>query len=347
MEIKNITPQNRKKIFFGTLLLGGALVISALVRRANKYNFAGKKVLITGGSRGLGLNIARKLVKKGAEVAIVGRNHDALEKAKSELDKIGNIPVHIYACDLKDRGQVEALAGYFLNKLKRIDVLINNAGIMQVGPENCASIQDYEDAMNTHFWAPLLLIRSVLPGMRQRKEGRIINISSIGGKISVPHMLPYSASKFALTGLSEGLHAELRKDNIFVTTVCPGLMRTGSYRNVVVKGDVKNEYAIFSVIGNSPITSVNVKSAAKKILWASKYGCAEVVIGIEGKLATLMHGLSPSKTAFWMSQVNKILPTSLANESVAVKGYQTESRWSASALTLLGRLAAKENNQYN
>src|SRR6185503_4123757 len=121
---------------------------------------------------------------------------------------------------------------------------------------------------------------AVLPEMRARREGRIVNITSIGGKISVPHLLPYSASKFALVGLSEGLRAELAKDGIVVTTICPGLMRTGSPRNATFKGQHRAEYAWFSIGDSLPVTAMSADRAARQILTACKRGEAEVVLSV-------------------------------------------------------------------
>ena len=128
---------------------------------------------------------------------------------------------------MTDAGSRTAAVKGALDRNGRIDVLINNAGIIQSGPVDNMTLDDYEDAMNTHFWGPLYMITKAVPHMREQGEGRIVNISSIGGRIAVPHLLPYSASKFALVGLSDGLRIELARDNIIVTTVCPGLMRTG------------------------------------------------------------------------------------------------------------------------
>src|SRR5204863_2590958 len=120
----------------------------------------------------------------------------------------------------------------------------------------------------------------VMPDMRARREGRIVNISSIGGKVSVPHLLPYSASKFALVGLSEGLRAELAKDGIVVTTVCPGLMRTGSPRNAQFKGQHRAEYAWFTLSDSMPFFSQSAERAARQILSACRHGEAEVVLSL-------------------------------------------------------------------
>ena len=131
--------------------------------------------------------------------------------------------------------------------------------MIQVGPLEEMTVEDYEESMKVHFWAPFYLVEAVLPGMRQRQRGRIVNIASIGGKISVPHLLPYSASKFALVGFSEGLRAELAADRIYVTTACPGLMRTGSHVHATFKGQHKKEYTWFSIANASPLLSTSVE----------------------------------------------------------------------------------------
>lgn len=99
--------------------------------------------------------------------------------------------------------------------------------------------------------------------MRRQRGGRIVNVSSVGGKIGVPHLLPYTASKFALTGLSEGLRVELKRERILVTTVCPGLMRTGSPRNALFRGKHKREYAWFAIADSLPLLSISAESAAR------------------------------------------------------------------------------------
>src|SRR5690348_10836503 len=158
-----------------------------------RYELAGKVVLITGGSRGLGLVMARQLVAQKARVAICARDPDELRRAKADL---GDDVVTV-TCDVTDADQLERLVGEVHAQLGPIDVLINNAGIIQVGPMKLMTIEDYETAMATHFWAPLRLSLAVLPKMLERGVGRIVNICSIGGRIAVPHLLPYTASKFA------------------------------------------------------------------------------------------------------------------------------------------------------
>src|SRR4051812_26108126 len=190
----------------------------AAVRRRRWMDMTGRVVLITGGSRGLGLLLARQFGRLGARVAICARDMDELDRAVTDLTAHG-VEVLAKRCDLlaeeEVRRTVECVTDYF----GRIDVLVNNAGTISVGPMETMTTDDYLESIGLHFWAPLHASLAVLPQMRARGDGRIVNISSIGGKVPAPHLLPYTAGKFALVGLSEGMRQELAKDNIFVTTV--------------------------------------------------------------------------------------------------------------------------------
>ena len=231
------------------------------------------------------------------------------------------------------------------NRFGHIDVLVNNAGVIQVGPIEVMTHEDFELVMQAHFWGPLNTILAVLPSMRQRRQGRIVNISSIGGKVSVPHLVPYSASKFALVGLSKGLRAELMKDGIGVTTVCPGLMRTGSPRNADFKGQHRFEYAWFSISDALPLISVSAENAARQIVQACKRGQAELVISIPAKIAVLFDTLFPGAMAQVLATVNQLLPEAGGVGTERVKGRDSTSAWSPSWLTTLNDEAAVRNNE--
>jgi NAD(P)-dependent dehydrogenase (short-subunit alcohol dehydrogenase family) len=302
-------------------------------------------VLITGGSRGLGLTMARKLLQHGAYVAICARDGSELERARSDLcqddGRLLTVP-----CDITDREQVLTMVDQVDRHFGRIDVLINNAGTIQVGPVEVMTLNDYEEAMEVHFWGPLYTILAVLPAMRQRREGRIVNIASIGGKVSVPHLLPYSASKFALVGLSEGLRAELRKDGVLVTTVCPGLMRTGSPRQAFFKGQHRAEYAWFSISDALPIVSQGAERAARQIIAACQRGEAEVVLSLPAKLATTVHSFLPGWTTDMLGLANRLLlPAPGGIGSARRSGKQSTSQLSPSWLTTLSDRAAQRNNE--
>jgi short-subunit dehydrogenase len=226
-----------------------------------------------------------------------------------------------------------------------VDVLINNAGVIQVGPLEVMTEEDFEQAMQAHFWAPLNTIMAVLASMRQRKAGRIVNITSIGGKVAVPHLVPYSASKFALVGLSKGLRAELMKDGISVTTICPGLMRTGSPRNADFKGQHRFEYAWFSISDALPLLTVSAENAARQIVRACKRGQAELVISIPAKIAVLFDALFPEAMSQILGIANYVLPAPGGIGTQTAKGKESTSSWSPSWLTTLNEEAAVRNNE--
>src|SRR5262245_13204391 len=173
----------------------GAGVVSALAAWRNsrrKYSFKNKVVLITGGSRGLGLVLAREFAAEGAKIAITARDLNELDRARKELEACG-VEVFDAVCDVRDEADVAHLIRDVRTRYGRIDVLVNNAGVIQAGPFAVQTTQDFADAMDVHFWGPYYTMKAVLPEMKARGEGRIVNIASIGGKIAVPHLAPYCA----------------------------------------------------------------------------------------------------------------------------------------------------------
>ncbi|MBD2716205.1 SDR family oxidoreductase [Microvirga sp. STR05] len=325
----------------------GALLAAATLwsNRRGSYNLSGRVVLITGGSRGLGLILARQAATEGAKVAICARDADELERARQDLTQEG-AEVMTLVRDLTNATEVRTLVAEVQQQLGPVDVLINNAGIISVGALDHMEVRDYEDSLKVHFWAPLHAMQAVLPDMRRRGEGRIVNIASVGGKVAVPHLVPYSAGKFALVGLSEGFRAELLQYGIQVTTVCPGLMRTGSPRNAILKGQHKKEYAWFSIADSLPAISMDAERAGREIWNACRRGDAEVILGLPAKLLAAFHGLLPGTTADLLSWANRSLPGPadvVGNEKRF--GYEAESEATRSWLTTLTRKAEVENNE--
>jgi NAD(P)-dependent dehydrogenase (short-subunit alcohol dehydrogenase family) len=335
---------NQRALVYAGTALGAALVTRSIVRRLRRYDLDGKVVVITGGSRGLGLVLARQLLSLRAKVAICARDIEELTRATANLAAHGGQLLAL-ACDVTDPRQVAHLVARVRAELGPIDVLINNAGVIDVGPMEHMTTEDYERAMTTHFWAPLHMVLAVAPEMRRRGEGRIVNITSIGGKIAVPHLLPYTASKFALVGLSEGMRAELANDGVCVTTVVPGLMRTGSPPNAMFKGRHRGEYAWFAVSGSLAITSMSAERAAKRIIAALRHGDAEVVLSIQAKLAIKLHALAPVLTQRLMAVVNRLLPAPGGIGTRRAKGWDSASSAAPSRLTRASDRAAVRNNE--
>jgi len=326
----------------GALLVGGWL--TARVIRTARYELRDKVALISGGSRGLGLVLARHICDEGGKVALLARDPEELARAKDDLTARGG-KVLTVECDLLDRDQIQAAVRKVIDHFNRIDILINNAGIIEVGPLDHMSRDDYERAMRLHFWAPYELISQIVPEMRLCGGGRIVNITSIGGKVAVPHFAPYSASKFALTGFSDAIRAELARDNIQVTTVAPGLMRTGSHVNARFKGNHDAEFAWFSAGAGAPLISMDADRAARKIIAAFRRGQPSLTLTFAARGAIAGNALFPNLTGHTMKIVNRFLPD-VADES----GEQSRAgaelpRLTPEWLTRLADRAMRKNNE--
>lgn len=322
--------------------IGARLILGAA--RARAFTYRGRAVLVTGGSRGLGLELSRELIAQGARLAICARDVSELERAKEDLASRGGDVVTLQ-CDVTDAGAAAAMVARVRVELGGLDVLINNAGTIAVGPLEVMTLDDFRDAMATNFWGTVHTTLAALPEMRRRREGRIVNIASIGGKIAVPHLLPYSASKFAVVGLSGGLRAELARDGVLVTTVCPGLMRTGSPRNATFKGEHRAEYAWFSISDALPVVSMDATRAARQILGACRRGDAEVVLSLPARIGALVHGIAPGLITDALGLVNRLLPGAGGIGTGRARGAESESALAPSLLTTLGDRAAARNNE--
>jgi NAD(P)-dependent dehydrogenase (short-subunit alcohol dehydrogenase family) len=291
----------------GTAAIAAAAGLAARyvrVGRAGRFSFRDKVVIVTGGARGFGLAIARCLAPERPRLFILSRTAAELAEAKRDLETRGAI-VEMITCDVRAREAVDEAVAKIARTSARIDVLINNAGVIQMAPFENTQPEDYEDSLDTHFRGPLYMIRACLPHMP--RGGRIVNIASVGGRLAVPHMLPYCVGKFALAALSDGLHAELAKDGIAVTTVSPWLMVTGSHRNVLAKGQRKAEAKLFAV--GAALAGINVDRAARAVVEACRRGRARINPGWPSDLAVLANALMPEVVQTAMSLgVRWVLP---------------------------------------
>jgi NAD(P)-dependent dehydrogenase (short-subunit alcohol dehydrogenase family) len=325
--------------------VAGAATLARILRGRRAISFTDRVVVITGGSRGLGLVLARQFADEGARLCLLARNAGELLRAREELEARGAAAMTV-RCDVRRRGDVRAAVDAIVEQWGGVDVLVNNAGVIQVGPFEHMTHEDFENAMATHFWGPLNLMLEVVPIMRHRGFGRIVNISSIGGRIAVPHLGPYSASKFALVGLSDAARSELSGHGIRVTTVAPGLMRTGSPMNAQMKGRHRAEYAWFAIADSIPGLSIDAERAASRILDACRHGDAELTITPQAKLAVMANAVAPGAVARAMAIVSRLLPppTGMSGD-VMRKGRESESRWAPSIATRLSDRAAVANNE--
>ena len=329
---------------YSAQILAGITAAAAawLLLPRKRPNRSRQVVVITGGSRGLGLALAHRFGHAGDQLVLNARNQTELEQARDMLMDQGSVQsagdVLLVAADLTDPGQAANLIDRAFQHFGRIDVLINNAGIIEVGPIENQPLEAFTRAMDTNFYAALHTILTALPRLleQEKRNGRrasIVNISSIGGKIPVPHLLPYVASKFALTGFSEGLHAELRLKGIRVTTVCPGLMRTGSSIQAQFTGNAAKEYRWFALGATTPGLAATTHHAADRIFHAAEAGCAEITITPQAWLAARIVGVAPSTSQVIAALASQyLLPDAPGHPTPLVTGSQIERRATPSAL---------------
>lgn len=332
----------RTTIAVAAATLGLAAWARRLLREP--YHFRGRSVLITGGSRGLGLVLARELAMEGARLTIVARDADELAGAANELRATG-AEVLAVPCDVTDAEQVERAVEAAVAHHGGLDVLVNNAGAIQVGPAENMGVEDLKESLDVHLWAAVHTTRAALPHLSRHRDGRIVNVASIGGKLAVPHLLPYSVGKFALVGFSEGLRHEVRRYGVRVTTVCPGLMRTGSHLRAEMKGQHEKEYGWFATLASSPLTSIDARCAARQIVEACRRADAELVIGTQARLALIANALCPNVVSDGLGWVARALPAPAGPRGdVPRTGLESRSAWTA-PLTTMGDRAAVANRE--
>lgn len=318
-----------------------AVVGAVMARRKLKpaYDFSGKSVVISGGSRGLGLALAREFLERGARVMLAARTQADLQGAK-ELLAAGE-RVQIYAGDLTEAAHIQGLIHETLRVFDGLDVLVNCAGIIQTGPLGDMTEQDFRAIIEINAFTPLRLTLAALPHLK-RAGGRVLIVSSLGGKVAVPHLTPYSVSKFASAGVGQAFRAELAREGVSVTTALPGLMRTGSARQAQVKGQQQKEYALFASLDNLPLISLEAQTAARRMVHALGHGQAEAMVTGPAYLMRYAQALAPELTADLMALTNRLLPGPTKNKS-AVQGKDVES--AATLKNPIKREAEREFNQ--
>jgi short-subunit dehydrogenase len=329
--------------FVAGVATGGAY---ALYRQLGRVRLDGKVAFVTGGSRGLGLLLAHALGARRMRVVICARDEEELERARSSLVAAG-VDATALPCDVTDEDGIAGLVADVEENLGPIDLLVNNAGIIQVGPAESMRPEDYRRAMDVMFWGALNTAEAVLPRMRARRRGTVVNITSIGAAVGIPHLAPYDAAKFALRGWSEALSAEMSRYGVTVITIVPGLMRTGSFGHALVKGRRYAEASLFSLAASLPIITTSAERAARRIVRAIELGERFVVIGAPAKALRLAHALFPGTVVRGLGFLNRLLPPPEEGErdAMPLPGEIFRRGLARSILTALGDRAAKKYNE--
>jgi short-subunit dehydrogenase len=240
----------------------------------------GKAVLITGASEGIGAACAAAFGRRGARLSLTAR-------AEEKLRAAGGPDAAITAGDLTLPETRAEVVVHTLDRLGAIDILINNAGIGLYGPAWDTSLEEARRLFELNFFAPLAMVQLVAPHMRRRGGGIIVNVSSVGGKVTLPWFTLYSASKYALGSLTDGLRMELKKDGIHTITVCPGYVQTDFQRHALSGGPPPK-------IAKSKRFAITPEQCAEAIARGVERGARTVMAPRAGWLLVLAERLFPS-----------------------------------------------------
>lgn len=299
--------------------------------------------IVAGGSRGLGLLVAHRLVHLGFSVAICARGEEGVAYAVERLQRAarGRVQVTGATCDVGDAESVAAWVRGVEDELGGVDVAITVAGAIDVGPAETMTTDDFAHAIDIMLRGPIHVAWAVLPGMRARRRGRIGTVSSIGGAVAVPHLLPYTAAKAGAIAFAEGLAAELAGSGVTSTAVIPGLMRTGAHEVARFRGDARKEAAWFASAASIPVLSMPAARAARVLVDGVLAGRTHVRTPWWTHLATRVHGVAPSTTVRATQLAGLLLPRAGRTPEPATEGRLVPRSALTSALTALGERSAR------
>lgn len=241
-------------------------------------------VLITGASQGIGKATALLFAQNGYDTILAARREEPLAQVAQEIQNLGRTALPI-SCDVKDPQQVNTLVDKALAQFGNVDVLINDAGIYISGPVESFSLEDWHQAIDTNLWGYIHTIHALLPHMLARGSGTIVNLASIGGKVPIPYLVPYCTSKFAVNGLTEAMHSELKPKGIHVCGIYPNVIKSSLMERAIFRGideeDAKARRQQLEQVISTPVVE-KPEDVAKAVWDAVKNQKAEILVGSAG-----------------------------------------------------------------
>lgn len=261
---------------------------------------------VAGGSRGLGYAIARELGRSGYRLLITARTGPDLDRARDLLLGAG-VDVITRIHDVRDAEAARELVEDIESDQGPIEVLVGVAGVLRVGPLPDHS-EEYDESLDIMLRGPINLVHAVLPGMRERGHGRIGIVTSIAGLIPVPHLVAYSAAKHGAVGFTRALAEELAGSGISVSTIIPGLMRTGGHWHGDYTGQPEREYAWFTALSAAPLVSMDAERAARIIVRGVLAGRRKIIFTLPARIGDLVYRVSPVAVGIAVGAAGRLLP---------------------------------------
>lgn len=274
-------------------------------------NMQGKTIVVTGGGSGMGRELVLLLLKKGAKVAAVDINEEALKETAS-LAGGDQSQLSLHHVNITDRAAVLALPEAVIQAHGAVDGIINNAGIIQKFVRiNDLDFSDIERVFNVNFWGVINMVKAFLPHLLKRPEAYIANTSSMGGFLPVPGQSAYGASKAAVSLLSDGLHSELIDTNVHVSTIFPGAIATNITTNSGVDTSQMERAA-----GDRRMKTTTAEDAAQIILEGLEKNQYHIMVGSDAKMMNRLQRLMPERAAKMInSKMGSLLPKMTTTEA--------------------------------
>ncbi|MUL36775.1 SDR family NAD(P)-dependent oxidoreductase [Gloeocapsopsis dulcis] len=251
-------------------------------------------VLITGASQGIGKATALLFARKGYDLVLAARQPEPLQATAEEIQKLGRQAIAI-PTDVRDPEQIKSLASKAIEHYGTIEVLVNNAGIYISGPVEEFSLEDWHQTIDTNLWGYIHTIYALLPHFLAQGSGTIINISSIGGKVPIPYLVPYTTSKYAVTGLTEALHSELKPKGIHVGGIYPNIIKSNFLERAIFRGkdqqDAQARLDQLNQVLNTPVIE-KPEDVAEAVWKAVKDQREEILVG-SANLSKAAYGIFP------------------------------------------------------
>lgn len=296
----------RRVLAFMLGVAGTAAAVYAWRQRARRRHVQGRTVLITGGSRGLGLELARKFLAAGAQVALCARNQADLERARQQLAPGGGL-VSIHVADISNPQAVERLVSDVTARWGRLDILVNNAGVFMGGPMALMRLDDYQRMLRVNLIGTITVTEACRPYLE--RHGGVITIVSAAGLLPAPHLAPYAVSKAGVSMYAQLLEVELASRGLETMAVYPSYMPTGSTYSADYRGAVAAEQRVVQRLMHMPFISVDHRRAGSIILNAWLSGRRVVVYPAVARFSIILTNLMPEFALRMMRLANRFYPT--------------------------------------